>query len=764
MDGRDGTDGVSVTEAHIDFDGSLIIGLSTGRSINVGEVVAPDLAEKIKVITNGGGTSQLVLDALANLQTQINDIDGFLDYKGTWNASTNTPTLVSSTGTKGDYYVVSVAGSTTLNGESSWGVGDWVVFNNSTWQKVDGGSTGNLTTAIISTSLTLNYGTASTALALDGSKNVVSLANTGTGNNVLATSPTLVTPALGTPSALVGTNITGTAAALSIGGTAANVTGIVAVVNGGTGTTTPSLVAGSNVSISGSWPNQTVNSTAGGGDVVGPASATDNALARFDTTTGELIQNSVAILGDSGNLSGLAAVTATSFAGALNGTVGATTANTGAFTTLSASSTVSGTGFSTYLASPPAIGTTAAAAGAFTTLSATGVTTVQAGSAAAPAITTSGDTNTGIFFPAADTIAFSEGGVETARFDASGNLGLGVTPSAWGSNARALEIGTGPSTSLAFNFSETNLSTNVYRINTGASLYKANGIAMMYSQSTGGHAWSVSPSGTAGNAISFTQAMTLDASGRLGVGTTNPLARLVVSNGSGENLEFTPGSTIVNGCVLQYINRTSESTRPDMNYYLSAGGGSHKFYTNDTERARIDSSGNLLVGTTTTDIWTGSATNTGFRVEPNGTITAARSGFAAVLVKRTTSDGNAVEFARGAAQVGSISVTGSATAYNTSSDYRLKNTIAPMTGALAKVALLKPCTYKWNADGSDGEGFIAHELQAVVPQCVTGEKDAVDAEGKPQYQGIDTSFLVATLTAAIQELKAEFDVYKATHP
>jgi len=74
-----------------------------------------------------------------------------------------------------------------------------------------------------------------------------------------------------------------------------------------------------------------------------------------------------------------------------------------------------------------------------------------------------------------------------------------------------------------------------------------------------------------------------------------------------------------------------------------------------------------------------------------------------------------------------------------------------MTGALAKVALLKPVTYKWNADGSDGQGFIAHELQEVVPECVTGTKDAVDADGNPKYQGIDTSFLVATLTAALQE-------------
>ena len=84
-----------------------------------------------------------------------------------------------------------------------------------------------------------------------------------------------------------------------------------------------------------------------------------------------------------------------------------------------------------------------------------------------------------------------------------------------------------------------------------------------------------------------------------------------------------------------------------------------------------------------------------------------------------------------------------------------------MTGALAKVAALKPCTYKWKADGSDGEGFIAHELAEVVPQCVTGEKDAVDEEGKPVYQGIDTSFLVATLTAAIQEQQTIINQLKA---
>jgi hypothetical protein len=136
VNGVDGEDGVSVTDAKIDFDGSLVITLSNGREINVGEVVAPDLAERIKVITNGGGTSQAVLDALASLQAQIDALT-VLTYKGTWNASTNTPTLASSTGDSGDYYIVSVAGSTNLNGITDWQPGDWAIFNGTVWQKID---------------------------------------------------------------------------------------------------------------------------------------------------------------------------------------------------------------------------------------------------------------------------------------------------------------------------------------------------------------------------------------------------------------------------------------------------------------------------------------------------------------------------------------------------------------------------------------------------------------------------------------------------
>jgi hypothetical protein len=84
-----------------------------------------------------------------------------------------------------------------------------------------------------------------------------------------------------------------------------------------------------------------------------------------------------------------------------------------------------------------------------------------------------------------------------------------------------------------------------------------------------------------------------------------------------------------------------------------------------------------------------------------------------------------------------------------------------MTGALATVAQLKPCTYTWKESGATGQGFIAHELQEVVPDAVIGEKDAVKEDGSIQPQAIDTSFLVATLTAAIQELKADLDATKA---
>ena len=165
-----------------------------------------------------------------------------------------------------------------------------------------------------------------------------------------------------------------------------------------------------------------------------------------------------------------------------------------------------------------------------------------------------------------------------------------------------------------------------------------------------------------------------------------------------------------------------------------------------TSAVLIDTSGNLLVGTTSA-IQSGNYSCSFAGNLSNG------------IVLQTTFASTGTDFVRcvnsAGTAIGNITQNGATTvAYNTSSDYRLKNTITAMTGALAKVALLKPVTYKWNADGSNGEGFIAHELAEVVPDCVSGEKDGLDKDGNPKYQGIDTSFLVATLTAAIQEQQA----------
>ena len=122
--------------------------------------------------------------------SSITNAIGALNFKGTWDANANSPALVSSVGTKGDYYVVGTAGSTNLNGISNWGVGDLATFNGSIWQRVEGGADLNGVNLSVSGTSTLSNLTASTALALNASKEIVSVTNTGTGNNVLATSAT----------------------------------------------------------------------------------------------------------------------------------------------------------------------------------------------------------------------------------------------------------------------------------------------------------------------------------------------------------------------------------------------------------------------------------------------------------------------------------------------------------------------------------------------------------------------------------------------
>jgi hypothetical protein len=290
----------------------------------------------------------------------------------------------------------------------------------------------------------------------------------------------------------------------------------------------------------------------------------------------------------------------------------------------------------------------------------------------------------------------------------------------------------------------------------------------------------------------------------VGIGTNNPQSRLHVNsatNGTGLLLTPNTGGTAGDYTQLGFGNNATSGVVYGgiRTAFLSPGGTSAvsmQFWT-DTggnsylERARIGSSGEFIVGNTTTPL--GTRTNGNYWYADGGynsrTIANHRDWGIDVtsgsVINFYSDNGSTLVYA------GTISVNGNTTAYTSISDYRLKENIAPLTNALDKVSKLKPVTYTFKDGGQSSQGFIAHELQAVVPDCVTGEKDAMriekyeispateteyDENGKiikeaveavmgerevPAYQGVDTSFLIATLTAAIQELNAKVTALEA---
>jgi len=270
--------------------------------------------------------------------------------------------------------------------------------------------------------------------------------------------------------------------------------------------------------------------------------------------------------------------------------------------------------------------------------------------------------------------------------------------------------------------------------------------------------------------------MRIDSSGNLLVGTTSlnrlgsgsPSTAVQINATSGPEIYISTSST-TSGDSVGSLNfgttGASSSTKRSaiIGSELTAASGTNVsgnlvFYTNNAgslaERMRINSGGDVMIGTTS--LLSAGKLSVSFDggTRQGATLRTTIAGTGSTYMQFENSAG---------ATAGYIIHNGTTTvSYVTSSDYRLKEAITPMTGALDKVARLKPVTYKWKSDGSDGEGFIAHELAEVCPIAVTREKDQVDADGNPQYQGIDTSFLVATLTAAIQELKAINDTQAET--
>ncbi len=257
-----------------------------------------------------------------------------------------------------------------------------------------------------------------------------------------------------------------------------------------------------------------------------------------------------------------------------------------------------------------------------------------------------------------------------------------------------------------------------------------------------------SPSFNSGNVAFDTNTLFVDATNNfVGIGTTSPATALNVI-----------GNIRIEGANPNFAFAETDTTNIDARIRLNDG--DLLFETINDAGAQVRE--NMRIADNGTVFFCGSATSgvfdgDGVNVAAGGEVSINVTSGSPLDINQSTNDNIArsmIRFFRREILNGSITTSSTATAYVTASDYRLKENVQPMTGALGLVAQLNPVTYTWKADGSDGQGFIAHELQAVVPDCVIGEKDAVDADGKPEYQGVDTSFLVATLTAAIQEQQA----------
>jgi hypothetical protein len=344
------------------------------------------------------------------------------------------------------------------------------------------------------------------------------------------------------------------------------------------------------------------------------------------------------------------------------------------------------------------------------------------------------------------TFQLDYGGTNSTKMtlDASGNLGLGVTSlSPWVSVVKVLQIGAVGGTVIGGNTSAggTSFFGQNYYYDTSYKFETANA-ATYYAQTAGQHQWWRSTATPViGNDPVFSQAMTLDADGDLGIGTTSPAVRLhVLSSGS----EVTRFATSGADMYLRFVNSF------DSNGYIGYQNAAMTFWTANTERARITSGGEVLFGLN-------AQTNTpanGFVFQNLGTTSSQ------VLIGHSNGSGSGTYYEAyfyDSTVIGSVTQNGTTgVLYNITSDYRLKTVTGPVTDAGSRIDALEPVEYTWKANGASARGFLAHKFQEVYPNSVTGQKDAVDAEGNPVYQNMQasTSEVIADLVAELQSLRA----------
>jgi hypothetical protein len=399
---------------------------------------------------------------------------------------------------------------------------------------------------------------------------------------------------------------------------------------------------------------------------------------------------------------------------------------------------------------------------------------------------------------AANSIFYTNS-TERMRIDASGNLGLGVTPSAWGASWKVFQFGnTG---ALADNGGGDQYLLSNTRFDGSNLRYLTNNFANYYAQENGAHLWLNAPSGTAGNAITFTQAMTLTASGNLGIGTTAPNSKLTVNgnilapwNNSGtyeigveqattnvfaanSNVFVVRGADATTsganamggGSVLIRAGRSYGGAAGSAGNVTIQGGettagtpGSILFSTGSTatERARIDSNGALLVGQTISG--TPPSPGTGVSITPDGEIYAT---FNTSGAKNTyhlynqNATNNGYRFY--------VSVNGGVmnfSANNTNlSDERVKTDIAPLGSYWDKIKALEVVTYKYRDQSheDDNIGVIAQQVESVAPEFVSNDGfGETPADGVPLKSIYEADLHYATLKA-LQEAMTRIEALEA---
>jgi hypothetical protein len=381
------------------------------------------------------------------------------------------------------------------------------------------------------------------------------------------------------------------------------------------------------------------------------------------------------------------------------------------------------------------------------------------------------DANTGVFFPAADTVAIATGGSERVRVDSSGNVGVGTNnpnQPLYVAGTSNVNIVTASSEKTTSGASGTGVGFRGI-ISNGSGLSQAGAIQMLKENSTVGNSSSYLSFYTNNN-VDFLEKMRIDSSGNVGIGTSSPACRLDTNgviraqgstiSASGEGLEiiYTVSSPWFTGNqgIVQTYNRGSSAYTP-----LALSGSTLYLTTGGTERARITSGGNMSVGTTTESgrmFIQGDGTNVALRVGAN---TATTTVYASIMRHESTTAGAYIQFITdNSVETGRIYDLAGTMQYASSSDARLKTNVQPMQNSLQAVLALNPCTFDMRR-GEDtfipSAGLIAQEVVEVYPYVVgVGGEDE-----NTNPWSVDYGKLTPLLVAAIKEQQQMIETLQA---